>query len=691
VTAALRVALYLLVADGIAALYLGGFIGLPGLAVVALALAATWWREPLNRWLGVTPAVGRIVVPAAAVAAVVDVAYLAETILDGLVRLVLFLIVYKLATLGPVKDTRPVGFLAFFLVVAASSSAFDVNFLFVFVTFVVLGTWVTLLQHVLLESEPAPERRIVSTGSRAGHGRGLFWLALAASASAVVITGGLFFVIPRIGLAALPLRAKLGPMVTGFTDRVELGAYGAIETDATVAMRVYLPDERDDPAVLPGLRWRGIVFDAFDGQAWIVRHPRRVLLEPSLGGEFWVNPPRGVGRVVRQEFFLEPIGTDIVFAAPRALRFGLRPASVSVDDMGSVAVSEPAARVRYTVDSELEDAAGGHGAVITPARALDPATRSRFLQLPPMAPRVGSLAREIAGDGSDPHETARRLTGFLSREYQYTLLLERRTALDPVEEFLFVRRSGNCEYFAAALAVMLRSLGVPARVVGGFQRGEWNPYGRYFIVRLSDAHAWVEAHLGGAGWVTLDPSPRAAAETSRTAGGVRLYLDALRMRWHRYVINWSLRDQVRAAGTIRRHAVSWGPRLSFPREWSAGRSVVVVILGALAAGLLVWLWQRRHPEGGAGGGSRVPRFYARALRALTRQGLRPQAGETAREFCLRVGAVAPTCAEPFERLTTVYEHCRFGAATLGPAETAELDGCLVRLSRPPARRSTSPA
>ena len=81
-----------------------------------------------------------------------------------------------------------------------------------------------------------------------------------------------------------------------------------------------------------------------------------------------------------------------------------------------------------------------------------------------------------------------------------------------------MRRSGNCEYFAAALAVMLRSLGIPARVVGGFQRGEWNPYGRYFMVRLQDAHSWVEAYIDGAGWVTLDPSPRADAEADGGAG-----------------------------------------------------------------------------------------------------------------------------------------------------------------------------
>ena len=81
-----------------------------------------------------------------------------------------------------------------------------------------------------------------------------------------------------------------------------------------------------------------------------------------------------------------------------------------------------------------------------------------------------------------------------------------------------MRRSGNCEYFAAAMAVMLRSIGVPARVAAGFQQGEWNPYGRYFMVRLSDAHAWVEVYLDGRGWVAFDPSPRAEAMAEEIPG-----------------------------------------------------------------------------------------------------------------------------------------------------------------------------
>ncbi len=99
-----------------------------------------------------------------------------------------------------------------------------------------------------------------------------------------MVAGGLFFLLPRVGLATLPLRARLGQMITGFSERVELGSYGSILTDSNVVMRVHLPDEVQ-PDRFPNLRWRGVVLDTFDGQAWSVRYPRHTrLVRPSAGG-----------------------------------------------------------------------------------------------------------------------------------------------------------------------------------------------------------------------------------------------------------------------------------------------------------------------------------------------------------------------------------------------------------------------
>jgi hypothetical protein len=232
---------------------------------------------------------------------------------------------------------------------------------------------------------------------------------------------------------------------------------------------------------------------------------------------------------------------------------------------------------------------------------------------------------------------------------------------------------------------MLRSLGIPARLVNGFQRGEWNPYGRYFMIRQRDAHTWVEAFIDGVGWVTFDPSPRGDAEGASGAGSIGLYLDALRLRWYRYVVNWSLRDQVSVATAFQRGTSQWRQRLLDAQSWKDLPGSARVAGGLVLAGLAAFtLWRRRGrrtPETAP----RIPRFYERALRALARRGLRPEPGETAREFLARVAAGAPAVAAPLSRLTAGYELARFGAAALSSAEAAELEGCVAALEH---RRSS---
>src|SRR4029450_8542447 len=149
-----------------------------------------------------------------------------------------------------------------------SAAAFGVGFLGVFVAFLLLSTWLLLLQHMLVESAPAPDRVVAGGTVQWASPRMLMGLAAVASIATFLITTALFFVIPRVGLAALPFRGKLGVLVTGFSDRVELGAYGQIQNDASIAMRVHVAEGTVEPDQLTTLRWRGIVFDQFDGRAW---------------------------------------------------------------------------------------------------------------------------------------------------------------------------------------------------------------------------------------------------------------------------------------------------------------------------------------------------------------------------------------------------------------------------------------
>jgi transglutaminase-like putative cysteine protease len=566
------------------------------------------------------------------------------------------------------------------MLVAAASSAFGVGFLFALVAFVGLFTWALLRAEQALAAEPGPGRTPAGGAPGPAAARGLVGLAAAAAAGIILITALFFFVIPRVGLAALPFRLRTGPMVTGFSDRVELGAYGEIETDSTVVMRVHVPEWTPEPARIPNLRWRGVALDRFDGRAWAVGRPTRDEYQRP-GGDFLLGLPRGTGRILVQDIYLEPLGTPVIFAAPRPLSLRLRAGdTLAVDDMGSLSLPLARARLRYTVVSEVERVPPNRPHPRRAPGPLDPETAARYLQLPPLPERIAALARQVSAGAVDSHDAAVRLTEHLIREYRYTLLLDRRTALDPVDEFLFVRRSGNCEYFAAALAVMLRSVGIPARVVNGFQRGEWNAYGHYFMVRLRDAHSWVEAYAPGIGWVTLDPTPRGEAAPEGVWAEVMLWLDALRMRWHRYVVNWSLRDQINTAWAIRRMVGQPSPWPGLAWADDGRRVAALLIAGSGTAWLIVRLWRRRAgPRGRTA--VRLPPFYAAALRRLARRGFRPAPQETAREFAGRVAAAAPECATPLGRLTAAYERARFGAAPPEDGAGAELDRCVAALDR----------
>jgi transglutaminase-like putative cysteine protease len=647
---AFRLSVYVAVALGGVALGAGALLSPAVLGLFLALLAATWWlHDRLGPRVWLTSTRDKIASVSLAVLTIADLAWLTQTFLDTFARLVCVLLLVRLTTWRVTRELRAAGFLSFSMLTAASSVSFGVAFLPLFATYLATAIVMLVLFHLVTEAEAAgmPMRPL---------GAGLTVLMGAAVVGTLGLTTLLFLAIPRIQ-PALPFGARSSRAVTGFTDRVELGAFGTLEIDDTIAMRVRLPDGPVPPEWVPSLRWRGVTLDRFDGRLWSASARRHTIVRGAEGASIGLGRVDGPGHPLTQEIFLEPIGTDTIFALSPAVRVTLD-GTLRVDDSLALSVQAPRARLTYTVESAL-------GARVV--ERLDPVARARYLQLPALPPRIPDLARRITAASPTEAQRAQRLTAWLSSELRYSLDLERRTTLEPLEEFLFVARAGNCEYFAAALAVMLRSLDIPARVVNGFQRGEWNPYGHYWVVRMRDAHSWVEAHLDGV-WVTLDPSPRGTAPAPPLAS-LTLYLDDLRMRWYRYVVGWSQQDQADVAGAVRQ--LAWSSAAPRWRGQAPRLLVVGVALAVTLAAAIAWrVWQRQG--GRVRRGAAVPDFYARALRRLERRGLRPAPPETAREFCARVGVAAPALTTPLARLTSAYEATRFGGYAPAPPERRTL-------------------
>jgi hypothetical protein len=313
-----------------------------------------------------------------------------------------------------------------------------------------------------------------------------------------------------------------------------------------------------------------------------------------------------------------------------------------------------------------------------------PAVALAYLQLPGLDPRIPRLAAQITSSASNSYDKAAALERYLKTQYGYTLQLPRSPVADPLANFLFDRRQGHCEYFASSMAVMLRTLRIPSRVVNGFRSDEFNDVTGNYVVRAKNAHAWVEAYFPGYGWVTFDPTPGGGVASPQGWGRAMLYLDAASSFWREWVISYdsshqSVLGQTVLSGTRNslEQARMWA-RLQYarlltlarrsqrgaersPGQWlGAGAALVLLLLGLGNAGRIARIIRTRrlqaHPERSPDQAAAM--WYERMARYLARRGVKKAAAQTAQEF-VRVIEDERLRAR-VGRFTDAYESARFG-------------------------------
>src|SRR5579883_1739151 len=246
------------------------------------------------------------------------------------------------------------------------------------------------------------------------------------------------------------------------------------------------------------------------------------------------------------------------------------------------------------------------------------------------------------------------------------------------------RKRGHCEYFASSMAILLRTLSIPSRVVNGFRTSEFNDLTGQYVVRASSAHSWVEAYFPDRGWVSFDPTPGAGLVGATGWNRISLYLDAMASFWREWVVNYDAshqrslgEDAMQKSRSLVESVRSWAQRhyasllgrarraqKSFsrsPRAWSAlGLFLGLLLLAAgNAPALMRWLQDRRlarHPEQSPSLAAAL--WYRRLLRWLTRKGWSKTDVQTPREFLLRIPD--PATRIQVEDFTRAYEAARFG-------------------------------
>lgn len=324
--------------------------------------------------------------------------------------------------------------------------------------------------------------------------------ALSISLLSIPLSALFFLILPRTPSPLIDV--GFSKTKTGFSSTVNLGSVRVIEEDRTIIMRVKMKKISEKE-----LYWRVITFDSFDGKVW-----RKTVSKDSK--------TKISGEKIEYAVSLEPLTEDYLTLLDYPSNIYMK--NISYEYPGIYFVNFPIEKtIKYTATSfinyQLEEA--------KPDPVYIEVTDS-------VSEKVKKLTYEITTNASNNIEVVEKIMKFLSN-YSYSL----KNLPTTVEDFLFNRKTGNCEYFATTMALMLRIKGVPSRVIGGFKGGDYNPFGNYYIVRASDAHLWVEAWINGE-WIRFDPSGRA----SISASFVFHFIDYI---WNRVVLDYDIKAQIK--------------------------------------------------------------------------------------------------------------------------------------------------
>ena len=584
--------------------------------------------------------------------------------------------------------------LSFLLLIASAVTNPDVSFSLFFVLYTVLLTWALTYTHIVQQVEESPEAsglawkasRFVSRRFLVGSSA----LALLLLISSMVI----FFLFPRLGLGFFSARVRSAESIQGFTDSIELGHFGTMQESGRVVLRLEFVSGEEKMGPASALRLRGITFDEYDGRGWTKSKSAAYQLRAGRDGFHPIWSYATAQDIeydeIEYDIYQEPleIETRVLFTIVRPL--SLRPVAnrfdrfrgtmktYFVDEMQDLSYDGPrGTSVSYTMRSGLLKLRPD--SLRKTVRRYPQSIRRRYLQLPEgFDPRVGELARAVVGNAGNAYDKAVALESHLANNYGYTKVGEGEPA-DPISNFLFERKEGHCEYYASAMVLMLRALGVPARPANGFLGATYNEFGDYYTVTEGRAHSWVEVYFNQWGWITFDPTPAVESLPEETGffGNLALWFDAMKLEWYKWVVEYDLERQLALytglwnAIAPESRQIDLGPESSVYQmrkkmkdaagnlfTWKLGVLVLLLFTGAMVLpGLIRRLLGRPRASR-----TRLARLAAKLRKQLGRKGFRVVPGATLPAL-VRQGVTLEFSALPqLARLVVTLEEARWRPA-----------------------------
>lgn len=624
-----------------------------------ILLIALFWAPPAESQRKLD-FVWRIIAVVLAARAIYNIFVSPDDIVLPMVDLLLFLLASETwRESGAAGDTR-VYSLSFALLIASSAYRPGVVFAVAFVAYTGLAVVTLMVGHLIRKLSQHRVRDVKLERTFLLRIAGLSGVMLALSAV-------VFAAFPRVSRGWMTRTTTQSASVIGFSDRVSIGEHGSrISPNPEVVLRVEFPD--GPPPDERSLYWRGRSYDVFDGVAW----SRSATLPRTLATTAFYGA-RWPGERTRQRIFATPLDVPVLFGLPPVIfiqpHSRLRAMSDNAGDLLYYGSGPPSYTVvsaaRTPTPRELREAYGE-----------SPRGEGYYLQLPRLDRRIPALADSLTRGLRTRYDSVMVVQQWLRTKFSYTLDLPETAQQASLQHFLFVRRRGHCEYFSTALAVLLRSVGIPARNVNGFVGGTWNEFGQFLTVSQNEAHSWVEVWFPRYGWVTFDATPSAttdvAAEQLQTwTSPYRSFFDGFEHRWNKWILDYNLETQVslfqRAAAPFTRPPEPSEQRNS-PGFLRWFRYALLLLLVAAAVRIAFSL--RRM---GATTLRPEARSYLRMRRAYERAGFPVLAHDPPLTFMARLAASHAPGVAYAERVVDMYLRARFSAHVAERAERGELE------------------
>ncbi len=700
-----RLSYHLLVLAGFLSLALTEALNSLILAFGFTAWISSFFKETRRPGLVLSKGVGNGAALTALVFGLLDYFLMSGDLVIASAHFLVFIQAIKLFSLNDNRDYYQLYGLSFFGLVSAAGLTSSLSFVFSFLFYLLMLTWTLILHHFKEETDRS------GLGSKTGSpysassflsARFLMSVSLIALLS-FFMTLTFFYAIPRIGFGYLRSQRD-GRRLSGFSKTIDLGVFGPVKLDPKVVMRIEVTQGRELLGMAP-VHWRGMVFDYYDGRSWKNCMPSDRIVRSGPDGAFRIREKTNTRPIVEQVFYMEPLDIDVVFSYPGIFSLSASFPYLTANRMGIVKLpllTRGGARLKYTVRSEISLTQKGRELNTMGSPTGD--NWDSFLQLPEQSEDIRRLAHEVAEGFRGDFQRVEALERFLREEYTYSLNVKRNPAHTPIHDFLFHQKRGYCEHFATAMTLMVRALGIPARLISGFYGGEWNDFGKYYLVQQRDAHTWVEVYFPTMGWVTFEPTPPGLAERPSLPimKGFLQFVDSLRLKWNRYIINYRLKDQITVVRTVHRRGIrlkAVGRRILqalrvhyhlWSRKappWQRTLALVLTVLG-ISGILYVMLkkWQSLSiSKGRAKPQSIKVEFYRAMIKILEGRGLSRADGITPLEFAHQVIRSNGPNYNGVLHITHFYNRLRFGGVQLSHQEMGQIRSTLKNLQSLPGK------